>query len=599
MADVIKIFHDVGSAYGSDPKTIYNELSRKRIDEILLYHIDTNESDEYIQPNSTKAKPLILRIVANNIGNLYPFLAIAPTTLDGIPKAFNNMREFLNDEEKVQLDQMQSSLQMSKIKEALDRHQKEADKDKVYYLALLYKNRYFNEYFPQVFERYIRKINAEDSFSGKPGECFIQGENRIGYDAQLNFCSTNEMSKGMESALKYRLLPLGKEGGKYVRMGFEKVFKSRAFLFKLFGMPYMLLPSVFAEEKKPFFDEVIEKSQNRDQGESAVRERAILDEELQEIAEEFEDKPVLLTLLFFDTDGKNKLDLTHTIEDVIPSRISTIAKKLSMDGQYSIESGTLSKYVKKTDKKENTIYIRDYIDDPLLLAKLYFGKEQLNPEFVYRTIFNKIMYGNNRDKEKRPFSDILNGYYKQDVSFELHQKYIEFLSDSDVAILKQPISLQGGSVTDNLEQWVHDKLNNVPVLRDANHRERYFYLCGVLATLVIFTQKRVNKEKGNSSSLENDLNTIGLVSQNNIERVFNTIRKGAQKYWKDVFKFFQQDYNVLEELCSETFGAITKEEKVSQEKANILFVMGSANFRKYLRLKQSKEGEHNADSQAE
>jgi CRISPR-associated protein Cas8b/Csh1 subtype I-B len=233
----------------------------------------------------------------------------------------------------------------------------------------------------------------------------------------------------MAKKIKPRLLPISNEVGRFVKLGFEKIFND--FAFKLFGLNYILLPTVFDNRLYNEVFETINEVKKIDHNHEAIEERVIFEEDLEELIEDFEKhsltKEILFTMLFYEKNNK-EIVVSHTIEDVLPSRIA-IAKNLMKE--YNIDASKLSKYEKKVVKTKNPkiIYIRDYINDRLFLAKLLFGKERVDKDILYNSIYKKIIFGNSIEHEKREFSKILHGYYRDDTDFRKHQELLRFISN--------------------------------------------------------------------------------------------------------------------------------------------------------------------------
>ncbi len=111
--------------------------------------------------------------------------------------------------------------------------------------------------------------------------------------------------------------------------------------------------------------------------------------------------------------------------------------------------------------------------------------------------------------------------------------------------------------------------------------QREFFVVGMLCRLVIAWQKANNDS---NSSLESYLNTIGTVNMLNIESVYRKAIDGAGKY-----SVFGENYNYLLTLYSEIKSLQKSSEKISNDKANILFVMGFVDYMNLAKIK--KEGD--------
>lgn len=574
MSDIIKTFYNYGKYFEDDLLQSFNQLSSKKIDKIL--HIELTDYDYRLVDTKMLQNRLILYITSSAGGNLFPFIFLSEKVFDietngkikkgGISKSFENMKKYLDANEQEELDIIFKALDIEKLKTIIA----EIESDKTnfqdnYYLALSYENFFFNEKYPSLFQKMVQTKGSNISLNG---HCFIdKSATKIGFDAGINFCSTNEMNNTMASRIKPRLLPISNEAGRFVKLGFEKIFND--FQFELFGLNYILLPTVFDTSLNHDVFNEINNVKKIDKGDQALTQRTLLEGDLEEVVKEFEKKnltnTMLFTMLFYQKNNK-EIIVSHTIEDIAPSRINS-AKALMK--RYDIDASKLSKYEKKTIKDTNPelIYIRDYINDRLYLAKLLFGKERIESDTLYQMLYKKIIFGNNIEHEKREFSKILNGYYKDDTNFTKHQKLLAFLADETLQ-MADFIQLGGDMKFENLENLVTWKFENVTILQTPSQRE--FFVMGILCRLVIAWQKAKNE---NNSSLESYLNTIGTVNALNIESVYRKVIDGAGKY-----RVYGKDYDYLLTLYSE-IKSLQKSEKVSNDKANILFVMGFTDYK--------------------
>jgi hypothetical protein len=189
------------------------------------------------------------------------------------------------------------------------------------------------------------------------------------------------------------------------------------------------------------------------------------------------------------------------------------------------------------------------------------------------------MFGNRLDHEKREFSKILNGYYKDDVDFEKHQRFLRFMSDQQLNMAEH-IELGGEMQFETLDELVTWKFEYVDILQTPNQQE--FYIVGMLSRLVIAWQKAKNDA---NSSLESYLNSIGTVNTLNIDMVYRKIIDGAGKY-----TVFGEKYDRLLALYSNVKSSQKSAvKKVSKDQANILFIMGYTDFKQLPKDKKDEK----------
>jgi len=583
MADLIKTFHAYGKYFEDDLLESFNQFGSKKIDKIL--HIELSDYSYALKDASVLRDRLVLYITSTAGGNLFPFIFLSEKLFDveakgkikkgGIEKSFENMKKYLIKEERDEVDALYKKIDFEKLKSIVYDHSPQNKES--YYLALSYNGQFFNEKYPDIFPKMIETKGSDVSLDGY---CFIDEDaSKIGFDVGLNFCSTNELSNGMAKTIKPRLLPISNEAGRFVKLGFEKIFND--FAFKLFGLNYILLPTLFDRSLYNEVFETINEVKKLDNRDEALEQRVIFEEDLEELVEDFEKqsltKEILFTMLFYEKNNK-EIIVSHTIEDVLPSRIAT-AKSLMRE--YGIDASKLSKYEKKSVKEKHPklIYIRDYINDRLLLAKLLFGKEKIDKEMLYMALYKKIIFGNGIEHEKREFSKILNGYFRDDTNFEKHQRVLNFLSDNRLN-MGQKIELGGTMKFENVERLVDWKFREVEILQTPTQRE--FFIMGMLCRLVVAWQKANND---NNSSLESYLNTIGTVNMLNIETLYRKIIDGANKYG-----VYGKSYEYLLTLYGEIKSLQKSTDKLSNDKANILFVMGFIDYKNLPKTKTKKEG---------
>jgi hypothetical protein len=590
MADLIKTFHAYGKYFEDDLLESFNQFSSKKIDKIL--HIELSDYTYTLKDPSTIKDKLILYITSSAGGNLFPFIFLSEKLFDieakgkikkgAIVKSFENMKKYLTKEELQKLEPIYSNIDFEKLKELVESEvENKTDVKENWYIALSFDGEFFNEKFSNVFTKMIETKGSDISLDGY---CFIDDNaSKIGFDVGLNFCSTNELSNGMAKKIKPRLLPISNEVGRFVKLGFEKIFND--FKFKLFGLNYILLPTVFKSSLQNQIFTEINRAKKTDFEDKALEKRVLFEIVLELIVERIHKlkltNELLFTMLFYEKNNK-EIVVSHTIEDIVPSRIAQSKKLME---EFNIDASNLSKYHKKVFKESHLdlIYIRDYINDKLFLAKLLFGKERLSSDAFIDALYHKIIFGNGLDKEKRELSKIINGYYRDDTNFYKHQKLIEFLSSERLNALDY-IEL-GGCKMDfkTVKELVEWKYENVDLLKGERWRQREFFILGMLSKLVVDWHFKANREDGadkkkkkqqKKSSFQSYLDTIGTVNTLNVESVFRKLIDGVNKY-----DIYSKNYDYLLTLYIETKSRQQENEKLSNDKANILFIMGSIDYK--------------------
>ncbi|WP_286337922.1 TM1802 family CRISPR-associated protein [Hydrogenimonas cancrithermarum] len=575
MADLVKIFRDVGVAYRDEALQDYNQIDVKTIEKIALVDIDDMDRVEIYDKEAIRSR-LFLRVTSSNGGNLYPFFFYTPDKLkEALKKAFKNMRRYLDEARREELRKFDERIDADRI-EALLEPYKEI---KNLYLALTVDGKTFYELFPEVAQNYAQKV-CEGVFT-KRGASYFSDDMVIGYDAGLNFCSVNELPKPLQKITKYRLLPLGRDEACLVKQGFVKLFEAKIFRFSLFGLNYYLLPTLFFEEKRHFFDKLAQLSRE-DSG--SAESKVMAEKQLQRLAKglvgERMGKKVLLSFLFAHKQN-NAIDLHHLIEDVAPSRIVRAFALMDEDGM----EGKASRFIKVKNRELHRVYLGDYIEDGLLLAKLIFGKESIpTMPLLERWVARKIFYGDNRENgERRELSEIVHGYYIEDIDFKKHQRFLDFLRKlgvvgfnvNDYLHENKEVRMQEGK---RFSQLAKEKFEAVELLRQ-KPRAREFYVLGALAKFVMDWQYQ-----NGSDALQKYLDGIGALSMQNSDRVFRKIYEASRKY-----SMYGSDYDDLMTLYAEVKETLKKEDIVSIDQANIAFVMGAVDLKTYRENRPKKE----------
>ncbi len=582
MADIVKVFYEIGEAF-KDEKTIdFNDIYVNKIDKFVEFDIDTSEYR--IVDFNVIAKRLITVSTSSKGGYLLPNLPLMDK--NGLKAVWSNMEKNFSsnknrsDIQKKALEVIKSHINYEAIEKIKDEINKEESTKKkkdqsIYYLALKCKNRFISERFKSIYFHYLKSAFGK---STKNAQSYLNNATHSGADAGLNFCSLNELPTSLKELTKWRLLPLDEESAKKVAHGFKRVFGKEEFKYRLFGLTYYLLPTVFLEDKRRFYAELARAADNDD---NSLRDKEVLEIRLEKLVNRLEgeqmSQKVLFTFMFAEKNN-NEIKLFQTIEDVAPSRIKSAARLMS---DFDIDSSNLSKYIKKTEYKKKSIYIRDYISEPLFLAKLIFGKEVISDiGKLYHIINQKIVFGNNQpDNQKRELSKILNGYFADDTDFEKHQRVLDFLDALGVLECNVKNLIYGGDMNEytSFRELMDAKFESVELLKEARARE--FYVVGALARFVMSWQYNEG-----SDTVEKYINSIGSINTQNIDRVFRKVYDGSRKY-----NMYGAEFDALLAVYSEIKSHVKQSDNLSIDKANIAFVMGNIDYKNF--KSKQKEGE--------
>lgn len=328
--------------------------------------------------------------------------------------------------------------------------------------------------------------------------------------------------------------------------------------------------------KRVFFERL--KKISKDKAKANLQSKIVLEEKIEDLVDMLTNEGISQKVFFtfmFAEKNNNEIKLFQTIEDVAPSRIKKAKELLEV---FEINTSNLSKYTKKAEYNQDALYIRDYIAEPLLLAKLIFGKEGIaNIEKLFSIINKKILYGNNQsDSPKREYAKIVSGYFKDDTDFEKHQRFLEFLEALGAVNFTVKNLIHGGEMEEfsSFKELMEWKFANVDVLKSPIAKE--FYIVGALSRFVIRWQ--YTKE---SDTVAKYLDSIGSVNNQNIDRVFRKVMDGAKKY-----SMYGDEFDMLLGAYSDIQSEV-KNRVISIDKANIAFTMGSIDYKNF----KSKKGE--------
>jgi hypothetical protein len=100
MADLVKIFYEVGKAYKDEVYDNYNQIHSKNIEKIVTVDIANSDYQPIVYDRDAMVHRFFLRVTSSNGGNLYPFLFLSDKVIDGVKKAFKNMGKYLDKEDK-------------------------------------------------------------------------------------------------------------------------------------------------------------------------------------------------------------------------------------------------------------------------------------------------------------------------------------------------------------------------------------------------------------------------------------------------------------------------------------------------------------------
>ena len=582
MGDIVKILSTIGTNYLDDEKRVKNKAYEYTKIKVYLFDIETKK----IEPNlNIKNEDLIITRfgVGANSGNLFPNIFFEPKNVQkdfdkfirAILKSNRNLLSYFNDKE----------IEENKILNILNSIDEEffADEDKIAqiqtlskyekqkgekgkfatYFSLSYQGKPISSYFKDIYEKHL---NSYDEATMR-GYDIVSNQEGIGGDANLAFCSTNELPTKMKP-IKLKLLPLSFESAKKVKIGFDVMDKM--FSHNFYGLKMAIMPTLLSDEVE-YRDilEILEKSAKGEIFEIRESETTI-NEYLEDTAYGQKGLPVLNTILFY-AKNNSAVDVLLQIDDVLPSYISYISEKM---GEYNIKA------FKNKDIKDSvdTIYIQTIFSDRLEIMNLLLSSAKIDSDILVHKFSQLIYWGTMNKSYAYPveWGKYFNGYYANR-SIESIVRYLSFFSETqklkDKFILREEIDLEEINIKDKIEELIQKSefLSN-DVLKSA-------YLLGMLSSALINWQYGVSS----SSSYEKWLNSSGAITKDSLDRIWKKSEETIRKL-NSTAKKGNRVVNEIKDLAIDSsqkafiYNGVVKSSFVS-----LAFAMGGSDYTKYIK----------------
>ena len=589
MGDIITTFSKIGAHYLDDEKKVKNKAYEYDIIKVYLCDIKTKN----ISPNLNILKDdlIITRFgIGANSGNLFPNMFFEPKNIKdnfskfvrGILKANQNLLSYFNEKE-LEGNEILGSLQsMDKTffddlhdkLLSLEKYKKEKGiKGKVAtFFSLSYKDKPVSAYFKNIFEKHLNKsnnivANGYDILTNKKG---------IGGDANLPFCSVNELPKNLQG-IKKRLLPLSFKNAKQIKIGFDVMDKSLSHNF--YGLKMAIMPTVLSNDKT-IYGNILDILEQVNKGSiSEIEESEInINEYLEEVAHNEKSYPVLNTILFYNKNNA-AVDMLMQIDDVLPSYISNVSDKM---GCYNIKA------FKDKDRKdtEETIYMQNLFGDRLEIMNILLSGIKIDKDILIEKFSQLIYWGNINKKYAYPvdWSKYFNGYYSHR-SIDAIKKYLALFHDTKKLkknfILQKEYSLQNSN---DISKKIKTLMQNSEFLD--NEVLKTAYLLGMLSSALINWQYGAS---GGSSSYNKWLNNSGAITRDSLERIWKKAEETIRKLNSTSGKG-NVTVNMIKELVIEySQKAFLYKGIVKSSYVSLSFAMGGSDYTKHIKNKNMKE----------
>lgn len=586
MADIVKILADIGEVYEKEELKLKN--GAHKYDKVKVYLCDI--ATKQIEPNFNISKDdlIICRFgVGANSGNLFPNSQFLSKEINkneakfirGILKSISNLLSFFEPSiiEKDAILSILSSINeeyfagmIDEIK-GLDELKNEKGKKVATFFSLSYDGKPVSAYFKQIFENHISAKEQKSSY----GYDILTNKKGIGGDANLAFCSVNEMPANMQF-IKSKLLPLSAISAKKVENGFKAIKDKLSHNF--YGMKMAILPTILSSSVNlEEIVKILEETSKSDIKNIEIAEEAIkfsIDYYLEATAKKQENLPVLNTILFY-TQSNSAIDLKLAIDDVLPSFISRISNLMSC---FNIKA-----FYEKNSGTDETIYLQNLFESRLGVMSFLLSRNKFDLEIMIERYSDLIYYGsvNKSYAKKLEWCKYFNDFYKER-KFENIAKYQNFFNETNV--LNKKLVFQKECDLENLtdkKELIKELIKNSEFLNQ-NDALISAYLLGMLSAAMINWQLGVN----GGVSFSNWLNDCGSISMENLERIWTKCDEMIRKLKAASGKPNANIENIKEcliEILPQVFSKGRKMVKTSH--TTLAFAMGGSDYRKFIKEK--------------
>lgn len=585
MGDIVRAFAKIGNVFLKDEKRIKNKAYE--YDSIKVFLCDIEEKT--IEPNFNipKNEMIITRFgVGANSGNLFPnqpykskdMVKDYAKFIKGVLKSNKNLLSYFTDEEiekneilKI-LNFIDKKLNMSFFFDISPKivsleENKEKGK-KATYFALSYKGKPISAYFTDIYEKHISKKEASTAY----GYDILTNEEGVGSDANLAFCSTNELPKALQS-IKPRLLALNSESAKKIKNGFTVMDTRMSHNF--YGLKMAILPTLLSKDEI-LYEKILNILQDCSKGnlEEIEQSEIYINSFLESVAKNESQMPVLNTILFYNKNNA-AVDVLLQIDDVLPSFISHVSDRMSSHEVKAFKN-------KDVKDSEGTIYLQNLFSDRLEIMNFLLSQTKVDIDIIIGK-YAQLIYDGNVSKKYAFIVDwgkYFNGYYANR-SIDAIQKYQKLFNEIEVT--NQKLTLQKEC---NLEEVTNKKekintlMENSDFLKE-NVVLKSAYLLGMFSSALISWQYAIN----NGDSYNKWLNNSGAITKDSLERIWKKAEETRKKL-ENTAKKKSKNVNVIKECLVEILPQSFMYEKlVKSSYITLAFAMGGSDYKKHIKEK--------------
>lgn len=596
MGDIVKIFADIGEIYQKDEKRLKNEAYKYDVIKVYLCDIETKR----IEPNLNISKDdlIICRFgVGANSGNLFPnsqFLSKEVNKdeakfIKGVLRSVSNLLSFFepNNIENDAILSILSSINeeyfadiIDEIK-GLDELKKEKGKKVATFFSLSYKGKPVSAYFKQIFENHISVKEQKSSY----GYDILTNEKGIGGDANLAFCSVNEMPANMKN-LKIKLLPISAASAHKIRVGFlavDKYLSHMLFYADKIGYYMAILPTVLAKDKT-VFEKVIEKIRRIEKSniEKIESGEYSINRFLEKVAKEESGMPVLNTILFYSKSNAS-INMLLQIDDVLPSFIANTSKQMS-----NFDISAFSPH-----NNQNVIFVEKLFNNKIEVIKFLLSRNKFDTDIMINKYYRLLYNGKNFIN----WASCFNGFRIQ-YGIDTIKRYQMLFNKLNILtkkiIFQKEFSVEEVEKIKDMkkEEIIKFLLNSTDFIKEDDVLNSA-YLLGMMSAGLVNWQYALYK----GTAFEKWLNNSGAITKESLDRIYAK-SSCVYKTLKDVAgndnKTIQYiDYCLLERLPK----AIMSKEPKKNSYLTIAFAMGGRDFNIFLKNSNTKTNKQQGDEE--
>ncbi|MBE3606913.1 CRISPR-associated protein [Campylobacter sp. RM13119] len=588
MGDIIKIFSDIGSVYEEDEKRIKNRAYE--YDEIKCYLCDIDTKNITPSTNIPKDELIITRFgIGANSGNLFPNYQFISKDVSkdeakfikGVLKSVKNLMSYFADSD---IENNEILKRLSELSEgffddiitnikALDEH-KVKDKKVATFFCLSYNEKPISSYFKEIFDKHIDKKEVSKIY----GYDILTNEKGVGADANLAFCSVNELPENLKS-VKSKLLPLNESSANRVKIGFLATDKELSHNF--YGVKMAILPSVISQDKSIFKDilKTLKDSKKSDIEQVWQAEESI-NADIEYIAAQEKNLPVLNTILFYVTSNA-AVNVLLQIDDVLPSYISKIAEAMAMRKVKAFKR-------KNVSGSEDIVYLQALFNSGIEVMKFLLSGNKFDTDTMVQKYCDIICKGsvNKAYQSNVKWSKFFNNAYtKRDMqSIKIYQDLF-----NEIGVLSKKIILQKEFILqdkNDKQDVINSLLENTEFIK-GNDVLRSAYLLGMMCSGLISWQFAAYKGK----SFEKWLNSNGVINQYKLVEIHKKCNETYNKI-KDAAKNDNKNIRYIHGCLLERLSnAVLSNEIEKSSYVTLAFAMGGSDFDRFVKEKDEKKGE--------